>query len=85
MRGKFTLTCRACGCSAELNISERPLTAYVCQSCGQKLAYEDRNRLSVAMEALYALPEFTTEDGFIPEGSGFQIRLDPHPSDDPIE
>ena len=85
MRGKFTLTCRACGCSAELNISERPLTTYVCQSCGQKLSYEDRNRLSVAMEALYALPEFTTEDGFIPEGKGFQISLTSSPSDRIVE
>ena len=86
MKGKFTLTCQACGCSAELRISDHPLAApYVCQSCGQKLAPEDRSRLAIAMEALWALPEVTSEDGFMAEGKGFRISLTSSPSDHIVE
>lgn len=86
MHGKFTLTCRACGCATELTISERHLvTPYICQSCGQKLSPEDHKKLDVAMQALWALPEVTSEDGFIPEGKGFQIRLTISHSDHTVE
>lgn len=86
MHGKFTLTCRACGCSAELNISPRPLaTPYVCQSCGQELLPASHERLDAAMQALWALPEITPEEGFIPEDKGFQIKLTLSPSDRIVE
>ena len=77
MRGKVKLTCRTCNCTTEIQISERPLVQpFTCQSCGQHLSYPDHEKLSIVMQAIYSLPDFTNEDGFIPEGRGFHLALD---------
>lgn len=87
MRGKFKLTCQSCGCTAELSISERPLvTPYACQSCGQELSPADHEKLDTVIQALYSLPDFTSEsDGFVVSGKGFQIKLTPCYPDKPVE
>ena len=72
MQSVFTVKCKACGSAMDLiPRKDSPKWPLKCPNCGQTLQREEFGLLYEAMQAIYALPHETSEEGISYADRGF--------------
>lgn len=83
MKATVKITCRACGCSMELETAKwKRSDNLICQSCGQRMDPLSLSALNDALRAIQEVPDIAVDGGgFIPAGEGFELEFIPSPEE----
>lgn len=77
MKATIKITCKACGCSMELETTKwKRSDSLICQSCGQRMDSRSIFVLNEALQAIQDVPDQTSADGeWFPQDQGFYLEF----------